>query len=215
MPAYQLLSTLEEKTRPDNAALLVVDVMNDFCSPDGWWNRTGTHKGISMVEKMMPNLLRFIDEAQKAGILIVYIQAIYDEQFLSMPFKEHLIHQLHAEAPCQSGTWGAQFYQVKPREVDIIVQKHRYSAFAGTELDVILRSKKIQTLIITGVATNVCVGTTAYDGFFLDYYIVVPDDCTASFDEEQQKAAIWTINRSYGVVTKSEDIIAAWHQTGS
>ena len=212
MSAYEMLSTLDEKVHPKNAALLVVDVQNDFCTRDGWWGQIGEEDGLAMGEKMLPHLKKLFAEARKAGVLIIFIQAIYDEKYQSFPMKEHFKRRLNSELPCRTGTWGADFWEVKPEERDIIVQKHRWSAFAGTDLDLVLRSHGIQTLIMTGGATNVCMGTTAHDGFFLDYYIVMPEDCSMSFSKELNDFALWVISRSFGEVVKSEDIISSWQR---
>ncbi|MFC1955868.1 cysteine hydrolase family protein [Chloroflexota bacterium] len=217
MSGYEMLDTLEKKVHPQNAALIVIDMENDFCARDGAWDQLGEKNGILAVEQMTPTLLNLINEARKAGVLVIFIQAIYDEQFRSMPMKEQYNRRVGGKFYPISGTWGAEFYKVQPQKDDIIVQKHRYSAFANTELDLILRSKSIQTLILTGVATNGCVNSTAHDGFFLDYYIVVPENCNASYSEELRKGELWIIDRIYGVVPKSEDIITIWRQlqTGS
>lgn len=208
MPAWELLPTLEAKVNPRHAALVVVDVQNDFCAPGGFWDRMG--EDLSMVQKMVPCLLNLIDEARKAGVLVVFVQAIYDDQYISMPMRERRT-RLQRDLPlCISGTWGSEFYQVQPREGDIVVQKHRWSAFAGTELDLILRSHGIQTLVMAGVATNVCVESTARDGFFLDYYVVYVEDAAATNDELLHRTALRNIEESFGKVVSSEDLTAVW-----
>ena len=62
---------------------------------------------------------------------------------------------------------------------EVIVTKHRYGAFESSDLDLVLRSKGIRTVIMTGIATNVCVETTARQAFLRDYYVVFTSDCTA------------------------------------
>ena len=90
------------------------------------------------------------------------------------------------------------------------MQKHRYGAFTDTDLDLILRSKGIRTLIMSGVATNVCVETTAREGFMKDYYIVFLRDCTASTLEELHNNTLRNIDRYFGVVVDSSDIYQCW-----
>lgn len=87
-----------------------------------------------------------------------------------------------------AGELGAEFYEVSPLPEEIIVNKHRYSAFINTRLDSVLRSLRIETLIMTGVSTNVCVESTARDGFMLDYQIVMVQDACASYSRAAHDA---------------------------
>jgi ureidoacrylate peracid hydrolase len=196
--------TLEDKLERGRSSLIVVDVQNDFCSPQGYFGSTGND--LSAVEAMMPKLQTLIDEARAAGVLVVFIQAIYDEQFLSRPWKERNIRRNLEVSRCLTGSWGADFYKVKPRQGDLVVHKHRYSAFIDTELDMILRARGIETLIMTGVATNVCVESTARDGFMKDYYIVFTSDCTATTSPQLQEVSMQNIRDHFGVVASSDEV---------
>ena len=79
---------------------------------------------------------------------------------------------------CATGTWGAEYYRVQPTNDDCEVVKHRYSAFVGTTLEVILRSLARQTVVVTGVTTNVCVESTVRDAYMRDYRPLLVEDCT-------------------------------------
>ncbi len=94
-----------------------------------------------------------------------------------------------------------------------IVVKHRYSAFIDTDLDLILRSRGIQSLVMTGVATNVCVESTARDGYMRDYHIVFVDDCSACYDAAKHAATLRHITDHFGVVVQAADIIATWQES--
>ena len=91
-----------------------------------------------------------------------------------------------------------------------MLRKKKYSAFFGTRLDSILKSKKIKTLIMTGVATNVCVDTTVRDGFMRNYYIVLPEDCVASYSKTLHKAALENMNTNFAYVTDSKELLRIW-----
>ena len=88
--------------------------------------------------------------------------------------------------------------------------KHRYSAFQGTDLELILRSNGIKTIIPTGVATPVCVESTVRDGYMRDFYVVLAKGCVAARHLEEHNATISNINKYFGMVTTSEEIISAW-----
>ena len=85
-----------------------------------------------------------------------------------------------------------------------------YSAFIETDLDLILRSRGIRTLIMSGVATDVCVEMTAKVGFLKDYYIVLLRDLTATVYEESHNHTLRNIDLFYGEVIDSSDVVKCW-----
>jgi ureidoacrylate peracid hydrolase len=204
-----MLTTLAEKVDPRNAAVLVVDMQNDFCHPDGASGRNG--RSTAMAEAMTPNLQRLLKEARGAGVPVIFIRMVRNEHTRSEVEREHRLRR-GGEAPvCIEGSWGAEWYGVEPEEGEAIVTKHRYSAFIGTDLDLILRSKGIKSLIVTGVATNVCVESTARDGYMLDYYVVFMVDCSAcSAGGEVHQATLDNIERTFGVLASVDELVACW-----
>ena len=207
--AGEMLTTLNEKVDPKHTALIVVDVMNDFCAEGGVFHKLGCD--MSMIQSMVPRLVEFIEEARKGKLLTIYIQGLYDDVYLSAPTIERRIRAGSDVPLCISGTWGSQFYQIKPLPSETIVVKHRYSAFVDTDLDLVLRSRGIKTLIMTGVATNVCVESTLRDGFMNDYYILLPSDCTACYDKQLYEASLKNVELYFGVVLPCSEIVKAWH----
>lgn len=206
--AESFLRTLEEKVAPGNAAVLVVDVQNDFCADQGVFGKAGND--LSIVQAMVPRLQRLIVGARQAGVPVVFIQAIYDPVYLPPVWYERNA-RLEFEVPrCLSGSWGADFYQVAPLPAETVVVKHRYSAFVGTELDLILRSRGIQSVIMTGVATNICVESTARDAFMRNYYVVFVDDCSATYRKEHHEGTLSNIELGFGVVTTSAAVLRVW-----
>ena len=103
-----------------------------------------------------------------------------------------------------------RLFQVRPLPGEVIVNKHRYGAFEGTDLDLVLRSRGVRSVIMTGVATNVCVETTARQAFLRDYYVVFTSDCSATFSQAQHDAALYNIDQFFGEVATSEQIMACW-----
>jgi ureidoacrylate peracid hydrolase len=112
---------------------------------------------------------------------------------------------------CALGSWEGDFYgDIHPEPGEPIVTKHRYSAFYNTDLDSILRSHGIRTIVLTGVATNVCVETTAREGFVRDYYVVLVADGTATYSPEDHQATLRNIDRFFGEVKSITDITSEW-----
>jgi ureidoacrylate peracid hydrolase len=106
-------------------------------------------------------------------------------------------------------TWGAQLVDALHRApTDIVVPKRRYSAFFGTDLDLLLRERKIETVIVTGVVTNICVRSTVHDAFFLGYEVVVPIECVAATTPQAQATSLYDIDTHYGTVAPLGQILA-------
>jgi ureidoacrylate peracid hydrolase len=115
------------------------------------------------------------------------------------------------DAPyCLKGTWGAELYAIDARPGEEIVVKHRYSGFHNTNLDLVLRSRGIQTVILTGVATNACVESTARDVYMHDYYLVFVSDGTATTSQAAHDATLANMDQFFGEVADSAAIVQAW-----
>jgi ureidoacrylate peracid hydrolase len=200
------------RVHPATTRVLVVDVQNDFVADGGWFARHGEDLG--PMRTAVDNTIAFVAAARAAGVRPIFIQAIYDEKWLSKPMLER--HELVGldTTHCQAGTWGADFYKIAPSPGDDVIVKHRYSAFVGTELDPLLRAQGVENLLVTGVTTNVCVDSTARHAYMLDYHIVVVSDCTASYSEAPHLATLDNIRRAFGRVATSGEILETWRTGG-
>jgi ureidoacrylate peracid hydrolase len=213
-----MLRTLAEKADPKHAALIVVDVQNDFCHTDGHFARAG--KDMSMVERMVPRLAKLIEAARNAGTLVIFTQDTHSQATISETQREEWFRTHAGFDPagephvCRKGGWGAEFFTVSPQPGDIVVEKHRYSAFIDTDLDLVLRSHGIRSLLMTGVASSGCVESTARDGFMKNYYITFVDDCSATYSQQRHESATTAIAESFGVVHQSEEIMSTWSRVG-
>jgi ureidoacrylate peracid hydrolase len=201
-------SLVEDVFVPEKTALIVIDVQNDFCAPGGFYDRVGyplgsIHTAIDRIETVLA-------AARAKGIMPVFIQAIYDPEFVSEAWTTRLQRHGFPLDVCQSGTWGSEFYRVGPEADEAVVVKHRYSAFQKTELDALLKEHGITSLIFCGVATNNCVESSFRDGFMMDYHVMLVEDSSATYDKALQDAAADNMLKSYGYVTTSDQLISAW-----
>lgn len=203
---------LVEKVDPRHTVLLVVDMQNDYCHPEGAlarnYRQVSRPDDASSVARMLPRLMALIEAAREAKTKIIFVQTTHDE-WTDSPARKAL-PLFKTMYLCRTGSWGAEFYGVVPEPDDVVITKHRYSAFVNTPLDLILRSIRARTLIVTGVSTHVCVDCTARDGFQRDYFVVVPADCTATSSPQLQEMTLANLQRHYGEVTTSSKIIQAW-----
>ncbi|MBI2372266.1 MAG: cysteine hydrolase [Deltaproteobacteria bacterium] len=206
----EMLETLAAKVDPRHAAVLVVDVQNDFCAEGGIYDALGID--MSLVRPMVSRLARFLDEARRAGVPILFVRSTFDDWVDSPVWREQRQRRFRGRYIrwCETDTWGAEFYEVAPQAGERVIVKHRLSAFIDTDLELILRSRGVRTLIVTGIATNVCVESTVRDGFMKDYYMVVLSDCTAARSKEAHEAALQNIEVYFGQVVPSAEVLAAW-----
>jgi len=211
-----MLDTLELKLDPAHCALIVVDMINDFCAGDGAMAAEGLD--VSMAQEAAGRLPGLIEAARQAGVLVVFVRNVYSTEansYLSDVWLEQAARRRegsYVDRPvCPPDSWGNDFYaEVRPREGEPIVTKHRFDAFLNTDLDLILRSNAIRSVVMTGVATNVCVETTARHAFVRDYYVVVAEDGAAAYSREEHEASLRTIDRYFGEVVSCDRIAAVW-----
>jgi len=177
-------------------AVVVIDMINDFA--------TGVFKS-ERAAKIIPNIKKLLEFERKQGIPIIYATDAH------LPEVDHEFEVWGPHAV--KGSWGAEIIdELKPEKSDFRVFKRKYSAFQGTDLDMLLRELKIDTLILTGVVTDICVQHTAADAFFRGYRVIVPRDCVEAVDAPTQDTAIKFLRKAYGceITTVDELMKKKW-----
>lgn len=196
-----------EKVAPHHTAVIVVDMQNEFCSPDGYVARQGWD--IRPMQAMALHLKRFVGEA-RGHVPIIHVRGQYEPAMMPPQMVERL-HRLNIPAYCQPGTKGSEFYPgFEPMPGDLVITKRTFSAFAHSELEYVLRNLRIETVVVTGTFTNVCVDSTVRDAYFRGFYPVIPSDLSATPDPEVHRVTLATLGHFFGVVVPSSEIIDAW-----
>ena len=218
----QILVTLEEQVDPRHTALVIVDVQNDFVHPEGHIAKVAPQywSDMTLIPAMLENIERFLETSRRFGVLTVFVQMIGDAKYQSAPWVAHQRRRSGGESrgggSCLEGTWGADFYgDIRPdgRDREIVVVKHRYSAFWGTRLEQVLHSNGIKTLLMTGDATNGCVESTTRDGFCADFYVVTVGDCCGDFDLQRHELSLRKMDQAYGYVVDSSEVAGVWERS--
>lgn len=200
-------------------AVIVVDMQNAFVSKGGMFDIFGYD--VSAARGVIENNKKIIDSARKAGCKIVYLKMSYEPDYSdsggpeSPNWHKELGLVMMRKNPkywgkfVTKGSWDEEICEeLKPEPGDIIIRKQRYSGFAGTNLDIILKTFNIKYLIFTGVATNICVESTLRDGFFLDYWpILVTDAVNNAGPPITQEATFWNVEALFGWLTTTKDLI--------
>jgi ureidoacrylate peracid hydrolase len=191
-----------------NTALIVVDVQNDFCHNQGVFSKYKSAT-LNHVEQAVSNLSALIEKCREFDLPIIFVRTIHSTWTDSPSWLKRMEGAGEKMRICRPDSWGSNFYNVAPKEGDCIVTKHRYSAFIGTDLDLILKSQGIEYILVTGVATNVCVESTARDGYHCDYNVILIEDCCGAYDKAEHAATLNNISKFFGTVTTSETLIAS------
>lgn len=178
---------------PRRTALLVIDMQNDFGARGGMFDRAGID--IRVIQAVVPAVRSVIADARRGAIPIVYLKMGYrpdlgDAGPAEGPnrAKQALLHVGEPNlAPDGSAsrilirdTWDTDILpDLRPSPEDLVLYKTRYSGFVNTGLDAQLRARGIDSLIVTGCTTSICVESTVRDAFYRDYRCLVLEDCVA------------------------------------
>lgn len=205
---------------PRYTALLVVDMQRDFCAPGGVWDMQGIDR--SMIADMIPRLARLLEDARRVGMWVIYIQMTVlpgrvSESPAQMRFNLRLHNGAHnVTKPLLYTVEGTPGHDIipalAPQARDTIARKYRSSAFWGTNLDMLLWSNGVKTVVVTGCTTEGCVESTARDALFNDYYVVLPEDCVASDGPRQHEASLFLMRHRFDVVF-SNNIADIWRNS--
>lgn len=203
-------------------ALLVIDMQNDFCHPDGWLS----HIGVDVTPARQPigPLQKFLPALRNADVPVIWVNwgNRTDLRNLS-PATLHVYNPTgdgvglgdplpaNGAPVLMAGSWAAAVVdELEPQAEDIRVDKYRMSGFWDTPLDSILRNLGKTTLLFAGVNADQCVMATLQDANFLGYDCILVQDCTATTSPEYcWLATLYNVKQCFGFVTDSEAILAA------
>lgn len=196
---------------PSHTALVIIDVQNDFCSSAGSLARLGFD--VSAAKRMIPGLRELVDVSRRVGLPIIFVKTLHDESTDSPPWLGRVGDGPGTERTgltCRTGTWGSEFFEIQPGPKEPVVTKNRFSAFVGTNLDLLLRTRGIRSLLLAGVTTETCVESTLRDGLFLEYYVSLVEDCAASYNQDAHSASVDAVANNFGTVVRSGQLLDFW-----
>jgi nicotinamidase-related amidase len=208
----EVFTELAELIDPAHTALIMVDMQRDFVEPDGLFASLGID--LSMYEAQRPRLAALLAAARRAGALVVHLQnTALPGRMSDSPAQIRFNMRMHKDARGNQpplrytlpDTPGHAFApEFTPQENELVVRKYRSSGFWGTNLELVLRSNGIKTVIMGGCTTEGCVESTARDAMFNNYYVVVAEDCVASDDRAQHDASMLLMRHRFDISTGGE-----------
>ena len=207
-----MLESLADRFSAAHTALLVVDMQKDFCLEGFGAHRAG--RDLSAARRTAPVIAELLSAARESGVRIAHVGfwTLPDHASDSGPWLAQRRRSTYSsDTLCLAGTEGAEFVaELAPVEGEWVVRKHRYSAFSGTDLDLLLRSAGVRSVVVTGVSTNACVESTLRAAFDLDYYVAVPPDAVGSWDQALHEATLANVNHRFGLTPSSRELAAVW-----
>jgi len=184
---------------PAAAALLVMDLQTDILAMTG-----------APSDPLLARTARVLDAARRAGVLVIYVVIGFRPGYPEISSRNASFSTLRASGRFVTTTPGADIpAAIAPRDGDLVVVKHRVSAFHGTDLDQILRARNIETLVMLGVATSGIVLSTTRHAADADYRCVIVRDCCADRDEEVHRVLMDKVFPRQASVVSADDAIAA------
>ncbi len=197
--------------RTDKTALMVVDMQNAFCHPEG---SLVTQRGFdtSALQGAVEPCRILVKAARTKSLPIIFTQYVYREDYADAGWwMREVTPEVLGSGSLAAGTWDVDFVDgLTPQAHDIVVQKNRPSAFYSTPLESHLRSMAIQSLVICGVTTNICVETTARDAGQRDYRTFVVADATAEMEPDRHDGALKALALMFARVLSVDEVLRAW-----
>jgi ureidoacrylate peracid hydrolase len=201
----------------DRSALIIVDMQNDFLHPDGGFAHLAREHPEAKIDMpflrgTIPHVSRLAEAFRSAGRPVVYVAHAVKPDYSDAAFPYWRI----GVGPSRGNrtfivenTWGAQIVdQLKPREGEHLVVKKGFGGFApSTPLDTILRNKGVNTCVVTGVTTCVCVSTTVRGGVEHNYRMILVGDAVAEVSREAHEAELQTMERLFADVRSTDEVI--------
>ena len=203
-------------------AMLVIDMQNDFCHPDGWLAGIGVD--VSPARAPIAPLVRLLPALRRSEVPVLWVNwGNRPDQLNLSPSLLHVYDPtgagtgLGAALPrngsqvLQEGSWSAApVDELQPAAQDIRIAKYRMSGFWDTPLDSILRNLRVETLLFAGVNVDQCVMATLQDANFLGYDCILVDDCAATTSPSYcHEATRYNVRQCFGFTTVSDALIKA------
>jgi nicotinamidase-related amidase len=194
---FKVGKTGQLKVIDGKPALIVIDMQDDWLSPPFM------PRGSSEVASLVSNVRKLLEAARSARVPVIHTKEWHRSGKLDMGSERYPGTGLgipdgtdDASVPvhCVEGSKGAEIIEeLAPIPGEYVITKRRFSAFLGTELDILLRDLNVETLIVSGVMSEVCVLFTAGEAHQRDYHVRVVEGCTLGSTKELTRAAIEVI----------------------
>jgi len=162
-------------------------------------------------EGLLSRTASLVGAARKAGVMVAFVVVGFRAGYPEVSNRNMSFSSIRETGRFAAGDSGADIHPaVAPKPGEVIVTKHRVSAFAGTDLEMILRARGIETLLLTGIATSGVVLSTVRHAADADYRIVVVKDCCSDRDDEVHRVLVEKVFRRQAIVAGSGEVLSGF-----
>jgi nicotinamidase-related amidase len=188
------------------SALVVIDIQNDFCAPNGLAARYA--ESPAALERAVTNSASLIEYARLVGIPCIFVRSLMDNKYkLPKMLDRHRKLGIKQQI-CREGKWGADFYRVHPTSNECVITKHTNDAFLYTFLEPLLRKRQARTVIICGFYTEICVEDTVRSALQRGFHVVIPEECTAGLSLTCMKVSLLNMNALQASVIPLQSLVS-------
>ena len=191
MAASKQQTTGVKPMNPKTTAIVLIEYQNDFTTSGGVFH-DGV-KGVMQSNNMLSNTIAVVNRSREAGVAVMHAPITFAEGYGELTGHPYgILKAVVDNNAFRKGSWGAAIVDaLKPQPGDILIEgKRGLDAFPSTNLDFILRSKAIQTVVLGGFLTNCCVESTMRSAYERGFDVITLKDCTAALSEEEQNMAL-------------------------
>ncbi|MCC7412389.1 MAG: cysteine hydrolase [Gammaproteobacteria bacterium] len=193
---------------PRKAALLIVDMNKAFVGP-------GAPLEVPKAIDNVPRIRRLLETCRELDIPVVHVSHCFRKDGSDRGYM-YKFWPVLGTGVLEEGAEGTQIYpDIAPIEGEPVVTKHRYSAWFGTDLDIIVRNLGVDTLIICGTTTDRCTGLTAYEAFMRDLKVVFPSDANATFQDIVHEGMLISLDMGGAMIMDTAQVIDYLRHRGS
>ena len=194
---------------PASSALLVIDMQNAFCHPEGTLGDSGVDVGPA--QAVYGPIGEMVEAFQRAEIPVIWTVQAHLQPDRSRQQKRLPSHtERRSRVAALAGSWDAEIVAELAELVDdptMVILKHRFGAFYQTRLEAMLRMLGVRTLFVTGVTLNACVETTIREAYLRDYDVVAVTDCITGVRPQWEASAVEVWGYYFAALSTSSEVI--------
>lgn len=184
----------------DKTALMIVDMNRAFVGK-------GAPLEVPRAVEILPRIRQLLDTCRKRRMPVIHVSHAFRKDGRD---RGHMYEfwPVLKNGVLEEGAVGTEIHpDLAPVDGETLITKHRYSAWFGTDLDIVVRNLKVDTLIICGTTTDRCTGLTAYEAFMRDLKVIFPEDANATFQDEVHKGMIISLDMGAAMIVKTADLV--------